>query len=174
MNGTSMAAPHVTGTIALLLQADPGLDSYQIKSILINSAKKVKPMAGNPWDKRWGYGILDADAVMKTVTSVEEDVKPLIPDGFRLSRSFPNPFNSDTVIRITAPAGGQTQIVTLALYDVSGRTVRLLYRGTLSPGEHSFSWDGIDDRGRPVSSGVYLCKLISANAVSFQKLCCIR
>jgi len=174
MNGTSMAAPHVTGTIALLLQADPGLDSYQIKSILINNAKKVKPMAGNPWDKRWGYGILDADAVMKTVTSVEEDEKPMIPDGFRLSRSFPNPFNSDTVIRLTAPAGGQTQRVTLDLSNVCGRTIRLLYRGTLSPGEHSFSWDGIDDSGRPVPGGVYVCRLISANAVFVQKLCYIR
>jgi subtilisin family serine protease len=174
MNGTSMAAPHVTGVIALLLQADPSLDCSTLKGILIKGAKKVTPMGGSVWDKHWGYGILDADAVMKTVTSVEEEVKPLIPGGFRLSRNFPNPFNSDTAIRLTAPAGGQTQTVTLALCDVSGRTVRLLYRGTLSPGEHSFSWDGIDDRGRPVSSGVYLCKLISANTVSFQKLCCIR
>jgi minor extracellular serine protease Vpr len=171
MHGTSMSAPHVTGVIALLLQANPNLDSYSIKRILINGAKKVKPMGGNVWDKHWGYGILDADAVMRSVTSVEADANPVHPSGFHLSPSFPNPFNSTTVIRLAVPETGGAQRVTLAVLDLKGRTVRLLHQGALSPGEHSFSWDGIDDRGGPVPGGVYVCRLSSADAVQVRKLC---
>ena len=47
----------------------------------------------------------------------------------------------------------------LAIYDVSGRTVRTLAKQTFEPGSHSVAWDGRDARGQVVSSGVYFCRL---------------
>jgi flagellar hook assembly protein FlgD len=105
---------------------------------------------------------------------VQADADPRFPSGFQLSPNFPNPFNSTTEIRLFAPASGVNQTVVLDICDLSGRTVRLLHHGRLSPGEHTLFWDGTDDGGLPVSSGVYFCRLISTKAVSVRKLCCLR
>ncbi len=72
----------------------------------------------------------------------------------------PNPFNPRTEIAFRldgVPAGGTP--VTVALYDLSGRLVRRLWRGPLGGGEHRLSWDGRDDRGAAAAGGVYLARV---------------
>jgi len=69
--------------------------------------------------------------------------------------NYPNPFNPSTTIPVTLENGGPAR---LEVYDVSGRRVRVLHRGELPAGRHEFSWDGRDDRGVAVSSGVYLAR----------------
>lgn len=64
-SGTSMAAPHVTGVIALMLQRNPRLTSEQIRKILIASANP--PPGVVPFDNAWGYGRLDAEAAVDLV-----------------------------------------------------------------------------------------------------------
>jgi subtilisin family serine protease len=174
MHGTSMAVPHVTGVIALLFEADPDLDSYTIKRILINGAGKVEAMRGRPWDRRWGYGILDADAMLRAVTSVREASRTTVPDGFSLSPNFPNPFNASTAIRVSVPPGAGRRSASLHILDLSGKVLRRLHQGPLKAGEHAFVWDGTDDRGEPVPSGVYVCRLTASHAQSIRKMCCIR
>jgi subtilisin family serine protease len=170
MHGTSMAAPHVTGVIALMLQADPNLDSYKIKRFLINGAGKT----GAVWDRRWGYGKLDAESVLRTLTPVEEDARAALPDGWALSPNFPNPFNATTSFRVSVPAGGGRMPASLSILDSSGRTLRVLQRGFLGTGEHGFAWDGTDDRGEPVPSGIYVCRMTVSRAQWTVKMCCIR
>ncbi len=62
MSGTSMAAPHVTGIVALILQQDPRLSTEQIRKILIASASP--PSGITPFDKAWGFGRVDAAAAV--------------------------------------------------------------------------------------------------------------
>jgi hypothetical protein len=69
------------------------------------------------------------------------------PVEFRLFENFPNPFNASTTIRWDVPIRSR---VTVAVYDIRGRCLRVLADGDSEPGEHSFRWDP------PVSSGVYL------------------
>jgi hypothetical protein len=78
------------------------------------------------------------------------------PVGFSLLQNHPNPFNPSTDIEFTMFEGKQ---VTLTVYDNSGRYVRTLMDGFLTPRNYSFVWDGRDMTGRMVPSGVYLYRL---------------
>lgn len=80
----------------------------------------------------------------------------------RLLGNFPNPFNPTTTIvyELSSPAA-----VRLAVYDVAGRLVRTLDHGTLqSAGRHDVRWDGRDDQGRGVASGMYVYRLDGGQA----------
>ncbi len=70
--------------------------------------------------------------------------------------SFPNPFNPHTTVRcrLAAPAA-----VRLRIYDPRGHEVAALYRGDLPAGDHAWIWDGTDEAGRGVATGVYLARL---------------
>lgn len=76
-----------------------------------------------------------------------------VPDAFELS-AYPNPFNPETRISFTAPAGERTRLV---IYDIMGRAVRQFTEDETSSG--TLLWNGFDDRGYAVSSGVYIALL---------------
>ncbi len=76
---------------------------------------------------------------------------------FQLHGNWPNPFNANTVIAFDL-AGGLP--VRLVVYDTLGRRVHILRNGEmLAAGHYRIAWDGLDDRGRPAASGVYLYRL---------------
>jgi hypothetical protein len=75
------------------------------------------------------------------------------PRRFEVFENVPNPFNPVTSIRFAAPSEGR---VSVRVYNVRGELVRTLLDGGVAAGEHSLVWDGTDDRGAAVSSGVYL------------------
>lgn len=80
----------------------------------------------------------------------------LIPQRFALEQNAPNPFNPLTTIRFALPKAGD---VTLAVYNVNGQRVRTLVSGHQSAGLKSVLWDGRNDLGESVTSGVYLYRL---------------
>jgi hypothetical protein len=75
-----------------------------------------------------------------------------------LHPAAPNPFNANTVLRFTLPAG-DPRPVRLEIRDMRGRRVRSLVDGQLASGVHVLRWNGRDDGGRQVASGVYLVVL---------------
>jgi hypothetical protein len=77
-----------------------------------------------------------------------------VPMVFRLVQNAPNPFNPLTTIAYEVP---QASAVTITVYDVSGRLVTTLVDGTVDPGRYSAVWDGRNDHGESVGSGVYFC-----------------
>jgi hypothetical protein len=95
--------------------------------------------------------------VSNTVTGVDDDHFN-IPGKFRLNQNFPNPFNPETVISFSLEKSGE---VTLSVFDILGRTVKTLQSGYLAAGQHEFRWNGADDNGQTVSSGVYFYRLSS-------------
>jgi len=78
--------------------------------------------------------------------------------GALLLPNVPNPFNPATRLRFELAAAGE---VSLTVYDMRGRMVRAFPRSNLDRGEHSQWWDGTNQAGRPVPSGVYLVRLVS-------------
>jgi hypothetical protein len=82
---------------------------------------------------------------------------PVLPVAFALWGSRPNPFSAPATIAFDVPAGGGD--VKVRVYDVSGRGVRVLVDGHQSPGRKLVTWDGTDEAGRPVASGVYYCRM---------------
>jgi hypothetical protein len=78
-----------------------------------------------------------------------------------LAQNAPNPFNPVTRIDYSLAAPGT---VKLAVYDLRGRLVRTLANEEEGPGAHNIEWNGTDDSGRPVASGVYLYRLDAAGS----------
>ncbi|MBN1824974.1 MAG: hypothetical protein JW958_01830 [Candidatus Eisenbacteria bacterium] len=72
----------------------------------------------------------------------------------------PNPFNPSTRITFLLPESADGGPLSLLVYEPSGRRVRTLLEGPARAGEGDTAWDGTDDRGRPVSSGVYILRLL--------------
>lgn len=89
-----------------------------------------------------------------------------------LHQNYPNPFNPGTVLSFTLP---ERAAVTLDIYDVSGRLVRRLVEGEeMEAGLREFHWDGNNDAGRSVSSGIYYCRLTAGKATVTRKLVLMR
>lgn len=78
-----------------------------------------------------------------------------IPTEFSLKQNYPNPFNGRTTIRYAVP---QKEFVELAVYNLSGQKVSSLVLETQNAGFHEVQWNGCDDTGRPLPSGVYFCR----------------
>ncbi len=83
---------------------------------------------------------------------------------FKLQQNVPNPFNPSTSISYEVPVGGGQ--VALRVYDISGRLVRTLVDGFETSGLRTVNWNGTDDQGRSVASGVYYYQL---NAPTFSE-----
>ena len=94
-------------------------------------------------------------------TDVDGDTD-VLPERFALGQNYPNPFNPQTEISFSLAGADQ---VTLRIYNAQGQAVRTLVDGALSAGEYVVTWNGTDDRGRAVTSGVYFYRL-QAGAVS--------
>jgi hypothetical protein len=80
------------------------------------------------------------------------------PRALELAQNHPNPFNPTTTIAFGIP-GTVAQPVHLAIFDVRGRQVRRLLDASVPPGRHQVIWDGRDDAGRSLASGVYFYRL---------------
>jgi len=90
-----------------------------------------------------------------------------IPKAYELSQNYPNPFNPATTIRLSLPEAGAAS---LRVYDLAGRLVRTLVRGVVPAGGLVLTWDGTDEMGRRVASGVYLYRLEAPGVAMTKKM----
>ncbi len=88
-----------------------------------------------------------------------------------LHSAVPNPFNPVTTIGFTLDRESYT---TISVYDVSGRHIRDLVSGIITKGYHEVTWNGRNSDGRLEASGVYFCRLKTANAVETRKMVLLR
>ncbi|MDH3217453.1 MAG: immune inhibitor A, partial [Candidatus Krumholzibacteria bacterium] len=94
---------------------------------------------------------------------------PSIPDKLTLGHNYPNPFNPVTRMNIGIPAGVHER-VSLKIYNVHGQLVRTVFEGTKPPGFHTLEWDGTNNYGVSVSSGVYFARFEAAKTVLTRKM----
>jgi hypothetical protein len=104
------------------------------------------------------------------VTSVDENASE-VPASFGLGQNFPNPFNAETRIVYTVPVESK---ISVKIYNTNGREIRALVDETAIPGEYTIVWDGRDNVGMEVASGVFFCQLNATNAVAVRKLILLR
>ena len=100
---------------------------------------------------------------------VDETAAP--PSRFKLHQNYPNPFNPETTITADIPVRSRIE---LGIYDLLGRRVRMLFDGERAPGTLSARWDGKDDHGMPVGSGVYFCMLKGGGHSSVGRMLLLR
>ena len=102
-----------------------------------------------------GSNFADADIIL-SVASTGLTEESALPTVFTLKQNYPNPFNPTTEIRFDLPAQAE---IKLNIYNVLGRNVRTLYSGLQHAGSHHVTWDGNDNNGVKLSSGIYLYRL---------------
>ena len=90
-----------------------------------------------------------------------------IPTDIALKQNYPNPFNSRTEIAFSLASPG---FVKFEIYDITGKLVSTLIDGRMKAGNHLVIWDGKDNRGENVASGIYLYKLSSKDRSLRQKM----
>jgi len=85
-----------------------------------------------------------------------KDQANLLPETFALYQNYPNPFNPTTTIEYTLPV---KRYVHIQIIDILGREIRNLVDEDQNAGTHQVTWDGTDNLGNPVVSGIYLCRM---------------
>ena len=95
----------------------------------------------------------------------------MLPNTFTLKQNYPNPFNPSTNIDIEI---GMADNIKLIIYDIRGREIITLNNKYINAGNHTFNWDGKDNRGQSVASGVYIYTLSSSTAIKSQKMLMIK
>jgi len=87
-------------------------------------------------------------------------------------QNSPNPFNPSTRIEFSVPAGGQD--LRLEIFDFRGHRIRILHEGFLTEGIHNLDWDGKDNSGKGVASGIYNCRLLGSSSPKSIKMTLVR
>jgi len=90
-----------------------------------------------------------------------------VPGTYSLSQNYPNPFNPVTLINYSVPEDGDLSLV---IYDITGRKVTTLVSGFQRSGFYQIEWDGKNDRGISLASGVYLYRLKSGSFSDMKKM----
>jgi hypothetical protein len=156
-SGTSMAAPHVAGAVAILREFKPEATVEEIKIALMVTARDLGPSGE---DNNYGWGLIDIPRAMaflldpSTVTFGEPDQD--FPTSFFLRGNHPNPFNPCTRIVYSLNTPGS---VSLEILNLLGEQVKLLESGYKYPGDHATLWDGSNNGGDRVGSGLYFYRL---------------
>jgi len=124
----------------------------------------------------WSVQTIDTEyeASEWSTAQIATSVNPndsMIPESFKLSQNYPNPFNPETMIRYQLP---KTSKVRLEIYNLAGQIISLPVNKEQSPGIYSVTWNGKDEFGNNVASGVYLYRLITENFVQVKKLALVR
>jgi hypothetical protein len=103
-------------------------------------------------------------------TSVEE-AREEVPRVFAIYQNYPNPFNPETVIEYQLPRPSEVEI---SIFNLQGQKVATLVRKHQTAGSHKIIWDGTDESGRRVASGVYLYQLKAGKSVQVKKMLVLR
>ncbi len=116
------------------------------------------------YNKRIWDGLGDGEAIVdigafeynapEYIVSVDDHVMELPPSLMLMNN--PNPFNPETTIVFTLDRAGE---IKLEIYNIRGQRIDTLLQEYRQAGEHSVGWNGTDDRGKPVSSGVYFYRI---------------
>lgn len=116
------------------------------------------------YDNATQYSPVTASDTDNSALNGPSAIEPLstnaIPDKFDLKPNFPNPFNPSTTLQFDVPEA--TANVELAVYDVLGKKVAVLFSGSVNPGSYKYLWNGRNDYGRALGTGVYFATFKSA------------
>ncbi len=148
-------ADSTTGSLEPGKYADLVIWSHDLYTMipnqLINLAAEMTIVGGN----------IAYDNGENTVVSIASDRQD-IPESYQLSQNYPNPFNPTTTITFYIPTSSH---VTLAVYDLLGREVKMLVNGEMKPGNYKVTFDGTN-----LASGVYVYRLGAGKFIQTRKL----
>lgn len=118
--------------------------------------------------RQYQFTPVTAPTSFKIIASkvVPDNLTVTVPSNFKLGNNYPNPFNPSTTIPVSIPVKSEVEI---SVYDIIGNLIKTIYQGTLNTGEHWFRWNGTDNNGNVVSSGIYFYRLSDHSTVNVTK-----
>lgn len=155
-SGTSYSCPIAAGVAALVIKARPNATAMQV----INALKSTASNAASP-NNLIGWGTVNAVAAINALPLTETPQQTTKPETFQLEQNYPNPFNPLTSITYSLP---EDAFVSVRVYNILGQEVKTLMNGQQAAHSHRVVWDGTDTMGKPVASGMYICRLTAVNA----------
>ncbi len=119
------------------------------------------------------YDDFSIEEIEAVIVSVEDPAtrETTLSYDYQLLQNYPNPFNPETIIEYQVPKMGQVKLV---IYNTLGQKVRTLVDKIQSPGTYQVIWDGLDDYGQRVATGVYIYQLKGENALITKKMLLIK
>ncbi len=100
------------------------------------------------------------------VTAIEAGMEQL-PARLQLVQNYPNPFNPETTTEYSIPGSVNVELI---VFNLLGQKVRVLASGLHAAGSYEVTWDGLNDNGRPVGSGIYIYELKTDNRIIIRKM----
>ncbi len=174
--------PHTPGQISNTVLGNRGtalVDGDQIFLVTVDQpAFSVMKDASNSAETGFWYmampGFSNAAPAVELADVALDDIhaSAALPKTFALDQNYPNPFNPSTTISVQIPETVESPnfSTTLRIYDVRGRLVKTLIDERLSPGFYSVQWDGVNDNGEKVSSGIYFYSIKAGSFASTRKM----
>jgi hypothetical protein len=147
-----------------LIAHTDGSGNYSMENVLNGSYKLGIYFSGYSSEPAMRYfgiagdAITGQDFVLSPGTAVASQDRFLQPRRINLAQNFPNPFNPSTTIRFELPAAS---VVNITIFNSSGQKIKTLVNRYYSAGQHQIQWDGRNDAGEKVASGVYFYQLNS-------------
>ncbi len=126
------------------------------------------PEWGQVREQLAGLG-LEPQVIEQVRQLYQEAVGLSLPRAFTLEQNSPNPFNPSTTLGFSVPEGYEGE-VSLQVFDLRGRLVRTLSEGPREPGHHLVFWDGSDQQGHPLASGIYFYRLRAGDFAQTRKM----
>jgi len=96
-------------------------------------------------------------------TSIEKNDNPVSGMNYLVAQNYPNPFNPSTIISFTIPDALAKQNVSLKIYSINGELIKTFFEKELPAGNYVTRWEGTNETGTAVPSGVYLYKVTAGN-----------
>jgi len=145
--------------------SDAGKGQYEPKACVMNNNAYIVWADGRSSGKTEILGLYAQKVNNQTVSNAD-----LVTPGLqspKLKQNYPNPFNPSTTIALDMPQKGEIE---LAIYNTKGQLVKKLHQGELLEGTHSFNWNGQDENGNAVSSGLYFYSALQGEKRQSRKM----
>jgi len=166
MSGTSMACPDVAGLAALVKSQYPSYGWLDIHNRIEATTDNIDAL--NPsYAGQLGTGRINACRAIGGTPAPKETYSAPLPENFQLYQNYPNPFNPGTNISFYL---GERSQVELTIYNLLGEKVKTVINSDLAAGSHSITWDGTNQSGSTVASGIYFYKLTAGDKSLIKKM----
>jgi hypothetical protein len=153
------------------LEQTPGAPGIGVDATPPIIGRSMQYLTSTGWTNFTPGDIMITAYVSDQPVGLGEENKAQLPLTFDMKQNYPNPFNPSTIINYQLP---QSEMVTLEVYDALGQKVRMLVNEMQEAGQYQIVWDGKNDTGNILSSGVYLYRIVAGDNVKVMKMMLLR
>jgi flagellar hook assembly protein FlgD len=167
--------PEITGgdfwVVINWLEATPGAPGIGVDTDPPIDNRSMYYLTSSGWVATAGLDIMVTAYVSDQPVGVEGDNDGELPLTFDLKQNYPNPFNPSTIISYQVP---QSELVNLEVYNALGQKVRTLVNEVQETGHYQIAWNGNNDSGTQLASGIYFYRISAGSFVKVMKMVLLR